>query len=77
MFMIHWTEWTGDNLIHSSEPYDDMFAHKSFVVKWKGVIYHFYCAVNKADQRGIAVATSKDMGKSTVNFVAPPEKKKK
>ncbi|MBE9665251.1 glycoside hydrolase family protein [Mucilaginibacter boryungensis] len=75
--LIHWTEWNGDNLIQSSEPYDDLFAHKSFVVKWKGVVYHFYCAVNKADQRGIAVATSKDMGKSTVNFVAPPEKKKK
>ncbi len=74
--LINWTEWTGDNLIQSSEPYDELFAHKSFVVKYKGVVYHFYCAVNKADQRGIAVATSKDLGKSEVNFVAPPEKKK-
>jgi predicted GH43/DUF377 family glycosyl hydrolase len=72
----HWTEWTGENLIQSSEPYDELFAHKSFVVKYKGVVYHFYCAVNKADQRGIAVATSKDLGKSEVTFVEPPVKKK-
>lgn len=75
--LVHWTDWTGGKLIESSEPYDNMFAHKSFVVKYKGVVYHFYCAVNKADQRGIAVATSKDMGKSELNFVAPPVKKKK
>lgn len=75
--LVNWKEWKGDNLIESSEPYDDMFAHKSFVVKHDGVVYHFYCAVNKAEQRGIAVATSKDVGKSQLNFVAPPEKKKK
>lgn len=75
--LVNWKEWKGDNLIESSEPYDNMFAHKSFVVKHDGVVYHFYCAVNKAEQRGIAVATSKDLGKSQMNFVAPPEKKKK
>jgi len=47
------------------------------VIYWKGVVYHFYCAVNKAQQRGIAVATSKDMGKSTLNYIAPPVKIKK
>ncbi len=73
----NWTEWKGDDLVKSTEPYDNMFAHKSCVVKWKGVVYHFYCAVNKADQRGIAVATSKDMGKSKLNFVAPPPLKAK
>lgn len=75
--LVNWTDWTGEKLIQSSEPYDDQFAHKSSVVKWKGVVYHFYCAVDKADQRGIAVATSKSMGKSAVNFVAPPVKVKK
>lgn len=68
--LINWTDWTGDNLIESSEPYDELYAHKSFVVKHKGVVYHFYCGVNKKEQRGIAVATSKDMGKSEVNFVS-------
>ncbi|HEY9003492.1 MAG TPA: glycosylase [Mucilaginibacter sp.] len=75
--LVHWTDWTGEKLIQSSEPYDNEFAHKSCVIKYKGVVYHFYCAVNKAQQRGIAVATSKDMGKSSLNFVAPPVKVKK
>lgn len=66
--LVRWTDWTGDDLIKSSEPYDEKFAHKSFVVKHKGVVYHFYCAVNKKDQRGIAVATSKDKGKSKLQF---------
>ena len=66
--LINWTDWKGADLINSSEPYDARFAHKSFVVKWKGVVYHFYNAVNKKDQRGIAVATSKDLGKSSLQF---------
>ncbi len=72
--LINWTDWTGDNLVESSESYDNLYAHKSYVVKWKGTVYHFYCAVNKADQRGIAVATSRDLGKSTLHFVTPPVK---
>lgn len=67
--LVHWTDWKGADLIHASEPYDDRFAHKSFVVKYKGVVYHFYCATNKKDQRGIAVATSVDRGKSKLNFM--------
>lgn len=67
--LVNWTDWKGDNLIASSEPYDEVFAHKSFVVKYKGVVYHFYCAVDKANDRGIAVATSVDKGKSTLNFI--------
>lgn len=66
--LVNWTDWDGDDLIKSSEPYDERFAHKSFVVKHKGVVYHFYCAVNNKDQRGIAVATSKDLGKSNLKF---------
>ncbi len=69
--LVHWTDWTEDPLIVSSEKYDDKFAHKSCVVKYKGVVYHFYCAVNQADQRGIAVATSKDLGLSQVRFPKP------
>lgn len=75
--LVNWTDWTGEKLIQSSEPYDNEFAHKSSVIYWKGVVYHFYCAVNKAQQRGIALATSKDLGKSELNFVAPPVKVKK
>ncbi len=67
--LVNWTDWTGNNLIESTEVYDELYAHKSFVLKHQGIVYHFYCAVNKKDERGIAVATSKDLGKSRINFV--------
>jgi predicted GH43/DUF377 family glycosyl hydrolase len=67
--LVNWTDWTGDNLVESTEPFDELYAHKSFVVKHNGIVYHFYNAVNKKEQRGIAVATSKDLGKSNVRFV--------
>ncbi|MFD2036521.1 glycosylase [Belliella marina] len=67
--LVNWVEWEGGDLIRPSESYDSVFAHKSFVVKHDGVVYHYYCAVNDKDQRGIAVATSKDLGKSTLSFV--------
>ena len=57
--LIHWYSWEGEDLIYPSEPYDNVFAHKSYVVRWEGVTYHFYCAVNDRDERGIAVATSR------------------
>lgn len=66
--LVNWTDWKGDDLIKSSESYDAKYAHKSFVVKWKGVVYHFYCAVDKKENRGIAVATSVDKGVSTITF---------
>jgi len=66
--LVHWTDWTGPDLIQSSEAYDEVFAHKSFVVKYKGVVYHFYCGVDKKGNRGIAVATSRDMGKSGLSY---------
>jgi predicted GH43/DUF377 family glycosyl hydrolase len=66
--LVHWTDWNGADLIQSSQPYDEKYAHKSYVIKYKGVVYHFYCAVNNKDQRGIAIATSVDKGKSKLNF---------
>ncbi len=69
--LIHWQDWQGPDLIYPTKPYDEMFAHKSYVVKHNGVVYHFYCAVNNAQQRGIAVATSVPMGRSAVSFPAP------
>nr|WP_233173519.1 beta-galactosidase GalB [Pedobacter sp. ASV19] len=67
--LVNWTDWTGENLIESSEEYDELYAHKSCVIKYQGVVYHFYCAVNNKDQRGIAVATSRDLGKSNIEFI--------
>jgi len=69
--LIHWQDWNGPDLIAPSKPYDEMFAHKSYVLKHDGVVYHFYCAVNNAQQRGIAVATSVPMGRSEVHFPEP------
>ena len=59
--LVHWTDWTGEPLVQSSEPYDSHYAHKSCVVKWNDVVYHFYCAVDDARNRGIALATSRDL----------------
>jgi len=75
--LIHWYDWKGDDLIFPSKKYDDLFAHKSYLINYKGVVYHFYCAVDKFNQRGIAVATSKPMGRSTVNFPAPDVKERR
>lgn len=66
--LVHWTDWNGEDLIRSSEDYDRKYAHKPFVVKYNGVVYHFYCAVDENDNRGIAVATSVDVGKSKLHF---------
>ncbi len=66
--LIHWTDWDGEDLIKPSEPFDSKYAHKPCVVKWNGTVYHFYTAVNELEQRGIAVATSKDIGTSDLNY---------
>ncbi|MDO4758085.1 MAG: malectin domain-containing carbohydrate-binding protein [Rikenellaceae bacterium] len=75
--MVTWDDWQGDDLIYPTKSYDEMFAHKSFVVKHDGVVYHFYCAVNNDEQRGIAVATSRPMGRSKVHFPAPDRKQRR
>ena len=72
--LIHWQRWEGEDLIWPTKNYDEMFAHKSYVLKHNGVVYHFYCAVNNDQQRGIAVATSVPMGRSQVHFPAPERK---
>ncbi len=69
--LVHWTDWKGADLVIPSKEYDEMFAHKSYVIKHNGVVYHFYCAVNNSEQRGIAIATSKPMGRSAVRFPQP------
>ena len=58
--LVHWTKWDGPNLIESSTSYDKTFAHKPWILKHDGIVYHFYCAVG--DQgRVIALATSVDL----------------
>ncbi|MAT73300.1 MAG: glycosylase [Planctomycetaceae bacterium] len=58
--LVHWTQWDGEALTYPSKPWDKTFAHKPWLIKHDGVVYHFYCAVGN-EGRAIAVATSKDL----------------
>ncbi len=58
--LVHWTKWTGPDLIAPSESWDKQYAHKPWVIKYKGKVYHFYCAVGEQG-RVIALATSEDI----------------
>ena len=61
--LVNWTKWDGPHLIEpSAEGFDSTFAHKPWLIKHDGVVYHFYCSVNKSE-RTIALATSKDFSK--------------
>jgi predicted GH43/DUF377 family glycosyl hydrolase len=62
--LVHWTKWQGDHLIASSEPWDKTFAHKPWLLKHDGVVYHFYCAVGN-EGRAIALATSQNLRASS------------
>jgi predicted GH43/DUF377 family glycosyl hydrolase len=58
--LVHWTKWEGPHLTEPSEPWDHKFAHKPWVLKHDGVVYHFYGAVGN-ENRVIGLATSKDL----------------
>jgi predicted GH43/DUF377 family glycosyl hydrolase len=66
--LVNWTKWEGDDLIAPSELYDNLYAHKPCLIKYNDVVYHFYCAVNEKGERAIALAVSKDIGKSSLTF---------
>jgi hypothetical protein len=68
--LAHWTRWEGPHLIEPSEPWDDEFAHKPWVLKHNGVVYHFYCAVGN-QSRAIALATSRPMKEAEAPGSAP------
>jgi predicted GH43/DUF377 family glycosyl hydrolase len=61
--LVHWTKWDGPNLIEPSEPWDAEYAHKPWLVKHDGVVYHFYCATG-SEGRCIALATSRPVGEA-------------
>ncbi|MBT32218.1 MAG: glycosylase [Thalassobius sp.] len=58
--LVNWTDWDGEDLIAPSENFDSRYAHKPWVIKWNGIVYHFYNAVGDKG-RVIALATSKDL----------------
>ncbi len=56
--LTHWRKWDGPHLVEPSESWDRQFAHKPWLVKQDGVVYHFYNSVGAAG-RCIALAASK------------------
>lgn len=56
--LIHWTKWTGEPLIRSEYDFENIYAHKSWLLKHQGTVYHFYCAVSDQGERAIALASS-------------------
>ncbi len=59
--LVNWTVWDGEPLIRPAFDWEDTHAHKSYVVKHNGVVYHYYCAVNSIGERFIALATSEEV----------------
>lgn len=59
--LINWTRWNGEPLIQPTESWDDLHAHKPWVILHNGVVYHFYCACSTENERFIALATSKPL----------------
>ena len=56
--LIHWTKWDGEPLIRPVYPWENVHAHKPWVICENGVVYHFYCAVNDKNERYIALASN-------------------
>lgn len=59
--LVHWTKWTGAPLVEPTEAWDDLYAHKPWVIRHDGVVYHYYCACNRKGERFIALAASKQI----------------
>ena len=56
--LVNWTVWDGEPLVKSEQPWEDVYAHKTWFVRHNGRNYHYYCAVNSQNERFIALATS-------------------
>ena len=54
----HWIRWEGEPLIQPQFDYENKHAHKNYVIKHNGVVYHYYFAVNDKDERTIALEIS-------------------
>ena len=59
--LVDWTVWEGEPLVKGEYEWENVIAHKSWVIKHQDVVYHYYCAVNDRDERFIALATSKEL----------------
>ena len=59
--LLNWQTWDGKPLIECENEWENVYAHKSYVIKFDDTVYHFYCAVNDKKERFIALATSKEL----------------
>ncbi len=56
--LVNWKIWDGEPLVKCEYPWENICAHKNWILKENGKVYHYYCAVNEAGERFIALATS-------------------
>lgn len=57
--LINWVKWKGEPVMKkSSDDWENVFAHKQWIIKKDGIVYQYYCAVNDAGERAIALAVS-------------------
>jgi predicted GH43/DUF377 family glycosyl hydrolase len=56
--LANWTVWEGEPLVSSVEEWENTYAHKPWFIRYEGVNYPFYCAVNSKGERFIAMAHS-------------------
>lgn len=56
--LVHWAKWNGAPLVQSEFDWENVYAHKQWVLSYDGIVYHFYCAVNDCNERFVALATS-------------------
>ncbi len=59
--LVHWTKWGGAPLVQSEYDWENVYAHKQWVLSHQGTVYHFYCAVNNRNERFVALATSQEI----------------
>ena len=57
--LVSWEKWSGEPLIRCEEEWENVHAHKPWIIKVGDVVYHYYCVVNSRGERFIALATSK------------------
>lgn len=59
--LVHWTKWNGKPLVEKEYPWENVYAHKQWILKHEDTVYHYYCAVNTQNERFVALATSKQI----------------
>ncbi len=56
--LVDWTVWKGEPLIKPEFQWENVYAHKPYVVESNGIVYHYYTAGDDKGERFIALATS-------------------